>query len=237
MNIYEKLSEIHKSVGYIQKGQKGKQYDYVGSSDVLAAVRQQMNEQKLILIPEVKSSNVREYETKTGTLQIFTELVMKMTWLNTEKPEEKLAIDWYAQGMDLAGEKGVGKALTYGEKYFLLKFFNIATDKDDPDTFQEKVEASKPKKLATDDQIKQLEKVLDDYSEVNGAGDADGKRKMRAWAIGQLRVNNFANAEETDMLELIARVMEMVKKAEQQKNDQSQEQSEMLDRFTNQPKE
>ena len=32
--------------------------------------------------------------------------------------------------VDIAGEKGVGKALTYGKKYFLLKFFNIATDKD-----------------------------------------------------------------------------------------------------------
>ena len=36
------------------------------------------------------------------------------------------------------GEKGVGKALTYAEKYFMLKFFNIPTDKDDPDSFQKK---------------------------------------------------------------------------------------------------
>lgn len=46
-------------------------------------------------------------------------------------------IPWYAQGLDVEGEKGVGKLLTYGEKYLFLKLFNIATDKDDPDSFQD----------------------------------------------------------------------------------------------------
>jgi hypothetical protein len=60
-----------------------------------------------------------------------------MTWVDTESGEE-LSIPWYGQGVDLAGEKGVGKALTYAEKYFILKQFNIPTDKDDPDAFQDK---------------------------------------------------------------------------------------------------
>ncbi|MNP04955.1 ERF superfamily protein [compost metagenome] len=54
---------------------------------------------------------------------------------------------WYSQGVDIAGEKGVGKALTYGEKYFILKFFNIPTDKDDPDTFQKKYEQKASKEM------------------------------------------------------------------------------------------
>ncbi|KKL28137.1 hypothetical protein LCGC14_2378110, partial [marine sediment metagenome] len=32
------------------------------------------------------------------------------------------------------------KALTYAEEYFMLKFFNIATDKDDPDNFQKRLD-------------------------------------------------------------------------------------------------
>lgn len=51
---------------------------------------------------------------------------------------------FYAQGIDTEGEKGVGKALTYAEKYFLLKQFNIATDTDDPDSFQNKMDATVP---------------------------------------------------------------------------------------------
>ena len=62
---------------------------------------------------------------KKGALVYFTELIMTMTWINSDNPEETIECPWYAQGVDTAGEKGVGKALTYGEKYFLLKFFNI----------------------------------------------------------------------------------------------------------------
>ena len=73
----------------------------------------------------------------------FTELIMTMTWVNSDNPDKKIECPWYAQGVDTAGEKGVGKALTYGEKYFLLKFFNIATDDMDPDSFQKNVESKK----------------------------------------------------------------------------------------------
>ena len=58
---------------------------------------------------------------------------MEMEWVDTESGET-LSVPWYAQGVDLAGEKGVGKALTYAEKYFLLKFFHVPTKKDDPDS-------------------------------------------------------------------------------------------------------
>lgn len=214
MNIYEKLNEIHKNVGYIQKGQQGSQYQYVGSSDVLAVVRQQMNEHGLILLPSVKNGSVKEFETKKGTLQIFTELTMTMTWLNTEKPEEKIELDWYAQGMDLAGEKGVGKALTYGEKYFLLKFFNIATDKDDPDTFQEKINASKPKPKPTAEQITELDNLIKEYTAVKGM-DEDGNKKMVNHLLGKLEVDSLEKATADSIAGAITYVKKLIKKAQE----------------------
>ena len=142
MNIYEKLLEVRRSVDYLQKESKGAQYSYVSSSQVLSAVRKKMNEVGLLLIPEITESCVKEKEelkpNNKVTITYFTELHMKMTWINANNPDEKIICPWYAQGVDIAGEKGVGKALTYGEKYFMLKFFNIPTDKDDPDSFQKK---------------------------------------------------------------------------------------------------
>lgn len=149
MNIYQKLIEVRKEVPYIQKADKGAQYNYTGSSRVLAACKNKMDELGLLLVPAVTGHKLSEspIEFKDGngnvtkrTTTYFTELEMTMTWINAENPEEKIVSPWYAQGVDIAGEKGVGKALTYGEKYFLLKFFNIATDKDDPDAFQAKHE-------------------------------------------------------------------------------------------------
>lgn len=146
MNIYEKLIEVRKTVPYLQKENEGQQYKYVSSSQTLATVTAKMNDLGLLLVPSVigkeVSSSAIEYTDKYGmpkrTITYFTELSMTFTWINAEKPDEKIVCPWYGQGVDIAGEKGVGKAMTYAEKYFLLKFFNIATDKDDPDAFQEK---------------------------------------------------------------------------------------------------
>ncbi|HYE12221.1 MAG TPA: ERF family protein [Patescibacteria group bacterium] len=147
MNLFQKLIEVRKVVPYLQKENAGNQYKYVSSSQVLANVRAMMDELGLLLVPSVEDHKVStetieymEKEKPKKTTTYFTELVMTMTWINAEKPEEKISCNWYGQGVDIAGEKGVGKALTYAEKYFMLKFFNIATDKDDPDTFQEKHE-------------------------------------------------------------------------------------------------
>ena len=149
MNIYQKLIEVRKAVPYLQKEDKGAQYAYVGSSKVLSNVRSKMDELGLLLVPAVigtkVSESVVEYiekdkygkEKPKKTTTYFTELTLEMTWINAENPEEQIKVPWYGQGVDIAGEKGVGKALTYAEKYFLLKQFNIATDKDDPDSFHQ----------------------------------------------------------------------------------------------------
>ena len=148
MNIYEKLVEVRKVVPYLQKENKGNQYKYVSSSQVLSNCKAKMDELGLILLPSVVDHKVTESPIeqfdKEGhpikrTTTYFTELDMTFTWVNAEKPDETVTCQWYGQGVDIAGEKGVGKALTYAEKYFLLKQFNIATDQDDPDSFQRKL--------------------------------------------------------------------------------------------------
>lgn len=137
MNIYRKLIEVRKTVPYLKKDNEGYQFSYVSSSQTLGSLREAMDKHGLLLVPRVKEKTTSERTTQKGNKEILTELVMTFTWVNADNPEEKVRCSWYGQGLD-TGEKGVGKALTYAEKYFLLKFFNIATDKDDPDRFQEK---------------------------------------------------------------------------------------------------
>ncbi len=136
-NIYQKLIEVRKAVPGLKKSNKGFEYSYVSSSQTLTALRKAMDDEGLLLIPQVLSAGVKDHTTSKGNHQFFTLLEMKFIWVNADNPEEKICCDWYGQGLD-SGEKGVGKALTYAEKYFFLKFFNIPTDKDDPDTDQDK---------------------------------------------------------------------------------------------------
>lgn len=57
--------------------------------------------------------------------------MMKFTWVDCETGD-KVENLFGANGQN-DWEKGLGSALTYGERYFLLKYFHIATDEDDID--------------------------------------------------------------------------------------------------------
>jgi hypothetical protein len=166
LNIYEKLLEVRKAVPFLKKEAQGHQYKYVSSSQVLQSLREAMDEQKLLLIVKVTDSKVTpetvEYmdgNKQKKTTTYFTELFVEFTWVNAEKPDEVIVCPWYGQGVDTAGERGVGKALTYAEKYFLLKSFNVATDKDDPDANQGKSDYKQKDQSAT---YEAAQKTFDD---------------------------------------------------------------------------
>lgn len=163
LNIYQKLIEVRKHVDYLQKNNQANNYAYVSSSQVIQSVKDYLNEYNLLLVPEVIDTNVRESKrvnNKGETVTYFTEVNLYYTWINADNPEETLKIKWYSQGVDIAGEKGPGKAYTYGEKYFLLKQFNIATDKDDPDVIaNKKKDGNSDKKEHTPEEEKKLARL------------------------------------------------------------------------------
>ena len=78
---------------------------------------------------------------------------------------------WYGQGLKDT-EQGIGNALTYAERYFLLKFFKIPTDSDDPDAFlkNHKVETmeEKTEREAKELAVQEKEKLNAMYSTVMG---------------------------------------------------------------------
>ena len=65
------------------------------------------------------------------------------------KTGEKDENIFFSSGLN-GDEKGVGSALTYAERYFFLKYFNVPTDDDDPDSFQEKHLTEEQKKEIED---------------------------------------------------------------------------------------
>lgn len=134
MNLYEKLLAIQQSVDNIIKDGKNQsdKYDFASNENVLDRFRPLLNQHDLLLIPRMESALIHEGQTRSGTARYLTEITFTMIWHDVKSGEE-LSVPWYAQGVDLAGEKGVGKAATYAEKTFLLKFFHVPTNKDDPD--------------------------------------------------------------------------------------------------------
>lgn len=137
--IYKKLLAIKKAVPYLQKDKKGFNYSYVTPTQVNATINPLMIEHGLLLITNVIDSKSYpiQIETKNGTKTEWKfDLDFIFSWVDVETGE-KVDIPWKASGCN-GEDKGLGSALTYAERYFILKQFNIPTDSDDPDNFQDK---------------------------------------------------------------------------------------------------
>lgn len=204
LNLYRKLLQVRKAVPYLQKGEQGHQYQYVGSSQVLGALREELDKVGLLLFPNVIDSKVTitnvENKDKFGnskiTSKLVTELKMEYTWVDVDSGEE-ITVPFYAQGLDTEGEKGVGKALTYAEKYFLLKQFNIATDKDDPDSFQNKVDNSSPNYISQE-QVSELMSYANRVAELRGVPTDSiiQSLNMGLKSLDRLYANNYKGVRE-----------------------------------------
>jgi hypothetical protein len=167
MNLFQKLLEIQKTVVGLGKDSKSFGYQYVSGSKVLEYIKPMMNDLGIILKQEVLDiENTRQdYTTKNGLKsEILTKASMKFTWVDCETGEKDE--NYFAANGQNDWEKGLGSALTYAERYFLLKYFHISTDEDDIDnpnrkptevTKPSKAEAPTPKKPTISD----LSKVKD----------------------------------------------------------------------------
>lgn len=145
LNIHQKLVEVKKGITGFSKDTKAGSgnyigYEYVSGSQVLRAIKGKMDELGVLLIPEVDYETMKwekhNYKTKNGAEKTDFIITMKMnyTWVNAENPQDKITVPWVCIGQqtdDIA--KAVGTAMTYNERYFLLKFLGLPTDEDDAD--------------------------------------------------------------------------------------------------------
>ncbi len=140
LNLYQKLHKIQSKINGLGKDKDTKSqynpngYKYVTGDKVLREIKPLMNEYGLLLKQEVISidNERQDYQVKNGQKsEILSKVMMKFTWIDTESGEKDENL-FGANGQN-DWEKGLGSALTYAERYFLLKFFHIATDEDDID--------------------------------------------------------------------------------------------------------
>jgi len=141
MNIYEKMSAITNELGVVAKNLnvdigKGKSYKAVQEKDVLDKVKPVEEKYRVYSYPKerhIVDSGILEKETSYGTISknMYLRIETIYEFVNLDKPEEKITMPSYGDGID-TGDKAPGKAITYSDKYSLLKAYKIATG-DDPD--------------------------------------------------------------------------------------------------------
>lgn len=155
LNIYQKINHVKSEVHFVKKANLNDKlgYNAVSSSMVLAPLAKALVEVGLVLIPECIGMETVGFPVKTKfgeSTHYKAHVKMIYTWVNVDKPEEKIVCPWECEGVNTSAfDKAVGAAYTYSEKYFMLKFFNIATDDTDPDFRFDGDDDKKPKQPQT----------------------------------------------------------------------------------------
>ena len=139
MNIYQKMSAITKEISTVAKnlqvGEGKNQYKAVGEADVLAAVKPIEVKHGVYSYPfnrEIVESGEMVSTTKYGDRKsLYLRVKTVYRFVNVDEPSEYIDITTYGDVVD-SQDKAPGKAMTYGDKYALLKAYKIQTG-DDPD--------------------------------------------------------------------------------------------------------
>lgn len=173
MNIYQRMSAITNEIQRVAKNLRvdaGKSsYKAVGEADVLEAVKPAEEKYGVYSYPaesEIVESGVITSETAYNgqvkrTERQYMRLRRVYRFVNVDNPAEYVEVATYGDGLD-SGDKAPGKAMTYADKYALLKAYKITTG-DDPDQRASEPMVSKTEHTPMASQ-KQLEFIQTLYS-------------------------------------------------------------------------
>jgi hypothetical protein len=138
------------------------QYTFVSHDAVAKALHKPMANAGIMMLPSL------EELTQDGNR---TQVIMGMTFINIDMPEDKCYIRSAGQGID-PQDKGIGKAVSYAVKYGLLKAFCLETGDDvEKDNYEHK-----PAVKSTLLTLEQMENIMSLVGE-----DKEGLAKLLAF--------------------------------------------------------
>lgn len=197
LNLFQKIADVKANIDGFTKDTKGYNYSYVSGSQVLHRIRNKMTEHNLLFIPHIKNASYQEIEVLVKGQKkpnILVSLDLIYTWIDADNPTDKFEIPFYAIGHQDDASKALGTALTYSERYLLMKQFNIPTDEDDADAKQKReVYAAKAKP----EHIKDLKEKIAQAVEIGG-NDAS-EQKVMQW----LKITDYDNVTEAQINPMI----------------------------------
>lgn len=188
LNLFQKLVEVRKSIGSLHKDAKGynNNYQYVTGSQILNKIQDAMNYYNVLLFPKLLTQEVktREYKTRNGkTVVEYTVFgQMEFTWINADNPVDKLEVPFAYAGSQDDMARALGSALTYAERYFLIKSFNLPTDGDDPDgnQYNQRNNYNNRNNYQQSQQQYQQQPQQQQYQQQTPMANADGEKMITA---------------------------------------------------------
>lgn len=162
LNLHQKLVAIRKTIGPLQKTESGNQgAKYVDPAVLLLKIREAMDYYGVLLVPQIDESVMVQIRQPTKNnkenMSFFGTFKMVYTWIDSDSGDQ-FHVPWFASASHLTDPAMCeGSALTFTERYFLLKFFQIPTTKDDPEFLKAK---SGMIECVSDEQIANIESLI-----------------------------------------------------------------------------
>ena len=179
MNIFQKLEAITNELGFVAKNlnvavSKNNSYKATGEVDVLEAVKPLENKYGVYSYAtnrEIIANDILTQNTQYGErTSLFLRMKVTYRFVNTDNPKDYIETISFAEGID-SGDKASGKAMTYADKYALMKTYKISTGEDPDQKASE--EYKKPtkkvrKETNNDDKLEFINKYYKDHREKFG---------------------------------------------------------------------
>lgn len=150
MNIYQKMLRISAEIKTIGKSVdvptgNNKSYKAVAEKDILAAVKPleekygvfSYPKERVVLESQMYENEVLQNNQVLKKMSFMMRIMTVYRFVNVDNPDDFVETTTFAEGID-AQDKGSGKAMTYCDKYALLKAYKISTgdvgDEAEPDS-------------------------------------------------------------------------------------------------------
>lgn len=138
-SIIERMSDISNEVGQVKKTLSIQNYKAVAEADILKTVKPLERKYGVYSYPYYREIVRDEWVDKIardGSKQANHIITIKTVYrfVNVDKIDEFIDIVSFSTGVDMS-DKAEGKAMTYGDKYALLKAYKIATGMEEDGAF------------------------------------------------------------------------------------------------------
>lgn len=189
LNIYQKLLAITTELEPVAKALNvsiGKgSYKAVSEYSVLEAVKPLEDKYGIYSYPFHREIvNQAILEGYDGKKSVFVRIETTYRFINVDNPSEYIDVISYGDGVDTQ-DKATGKAMTYADKYALMKAYKVQTG-DDPDAKgSEEIKVLKPAynyetEIVSAGKISEFNKILEDMSKDLALTQA---KKMEFWKL------------------------------------------------------
>ncbi len=210
--LVEKLAEACDAVGGVEKKgrNEAQRYDYVKAADVAKAIRHELFERGIVIIPDELECVTKQitYQNAKGEIRFSNEVTLRTAYTITNGLET-LIMHGYGIAWD-SGDKAIYKAKTGALKYFLRGLGLIPDEKDDPEADEsvDRVSAEIEEKLEKQDRIAPFQ-----VNAFNSACNQTGKTPLQVSTF-LAELNNYTSISECMKQDFDAAIKWAVKRTE-----------------------